>query len=523
MLPIPLLPDLRVRQRDYLLQIARAMTQDLDLDSLLTQILKTSVDLLAGQVGLIALRSPESGWRVQVSQNMPPAFLRSLEPMLAKIPGEHDPEKDELPEINRLLNEFTYAASMGQLSGVGLPLITRQKVVGVIFVFRTYSTVFSSNDRVLLSSFANQAAIAVQNAQLVANITREKQRLDALLGAVADGVLILKPNLDIDRANDAFCRLMEIEEKSIIGIPHQQVIVWDKSPQGTKLEDAVENGWPLTPHATLYVEGDINRGKNVAPLPTGVTYAPLMTPDGVLLNIIASVRDITKFRQADELKSTFVSIVSHELKTPVALIKGYVSTLRREDASWDRQIVSESLQVIEEEADRLSGLIENLLDASRLQAGGIALKRSEVSIPVLAERMAKRFQTQTTTHTIVVDFPENFPVIVADEGRLEQLISNLIGNAIKYAPDGEVKIHGQVRKNMVIVSVSDQGPGISTEDLPHVFDRFYRARDMARHTKGAGLGLYLAKTIVEAHGGRIWVESGLEKGAHIYFSLPITE
>ncbi len=220
------------------------------------------------------------------------------------------------------------------------------------------------------------------------------------------------------------------------------------------------------------------------------------------------------------LKSTFISIISHELKTPVALIKGYVSTLRREDAKWDPAIVNDSLQVIEEEADRLTALIENLLDASRLQAGGVALKRSDVSMPELARRLVNRFQTQTSQHVIRVDFPADFPVILADETRLQQVLSNLLSNAIKYSTDGEIEISGQVRPDVVIVCVSDQGPGIAPQDIPHVFDRFYRAPEMARQTKGAGLGLYLTRAIVEAHGGRIWVDTEAGKGARICFTLP---
>ena len=138
------------------------------------------------------------------------------------------------------------------------------------------------------------------------------------------------------------------------------------------MEEAVAGGWPLTAHAHLYVEGDLKIGISNLKLPVGITYAPLVSSENILLNIIATIRDITRFRQAEELKSTFISIISHELKTPVALIKGYVSTLRREDARWDRSIVQESLSVIEEEADRLGSLIENMLDASRLQAGGLS-------------------------------------------------------------------------------------------------------------------------------------------------------
>jgi signal transduction histidine kinase len=253
----------------------------------------------------------------------------------------------------------------------------------------------------------------------------------------------------------------------------------------------------------------------------GVTYSPLLSSEGTLLNVIALVRDITRFREADELKSTFISVVSHELKTPVALIKGYVSTLRREDASWDREVVKDSLEVIEEEADRLTELIENLLDASRLQAGALSINLTDLALDALVGRVADRFKTQTHTHTIVVDFPAQFPLILGDEDRLEQVLSNLISNAIKYSPEGgEIRITGQILPEQVVICVSDQGPGIAAGDIPYVFDRFYRASDASRTTKGAGLGLYLARAVVEAHGGRIWVDPKPGAGARICFSLP---
>jgi signal transduction histidine kinase len=146
-------------------------------------------------------------------------------------------------------------------------------------------------------------------------------------------------------------------------------------------------------------------------------------------------------------------------------------------------------------------------------------------MPELANRLARRMQIQTKLHAITVDFPPGFPVLLGDETRLEQVLSNLIGNAIKYSPGGEIRISGQVRRGAegdnAIICVSDEGPGIAAEDIPHIFDRFYRAPDMAKQTKGAGLGLYLARAIIEAHGGHIWVDSGPGKGVRICFSLPL--
>jgi K+-sensing histidine kinase KdpD len=517
-----MLPDFRVRQRDYLLEISRALTQELDLDKLLERILNISIEMLAGQAGLIALRSQTQGWQTRVSYGLPPAFLQYLETQFQQIPDDDKKNSAEIAIINRLLGFFTQAVSMGRLSSIGLPLTTGNRVVGVIFVFRQFAA-FGQNDRVMLSNFADQAAIAVRNAQLYQQVENDKQRVDALLDSAADGILILTHDLRVERGNPAFCRLVNKKLEEIANQPHEEVIRWVKKPKQMTLEQAVAGGWPLTPHATLYVEGDMERSASLPPLPVGITYAPLLSNDRSLLNVIVTVRDITRFREADEAKSTFISVISHELKTPVALIKGYVGTLRRDDTKWDKTIVQESLQVIEEEADRLSGYIENLLDTTRLQANGFSIKRTDLQVADLIEHVASRFRTQTKKHSIRVDIPEKLPVILADETRLNQVFSNLVSNAIKYAPGGEIVISAEVRGDDILFCVSDEGPGIDPNDLPYVFDRFYRSNNAIRKTKGAGLGLYLAKAIIEAHNGRMWIDSEHGKGARIYFSLPITK
>lgn len=518
-----MLPDYRVRQRDYLLEIARALAEELNLDKLLDRVLSVSIEMLAGQAGFIALRSESQGWKVRVWSGLPKPLVQYIEPYLAQISeSTENPIQLELTHINRIIQELANSGSFGMLNGVGLPLVAREQTIGVIYIFRGYSGSFSVNDRTVLSSFANQAAVAVQNAQFYNQINQEKHRMSALLDSAADGIMILTPGLKIERVNPAFIRMFHHNEEQIINQEHQKIIRWAIPPTGITLEEAVAGGWPLTAHAHLYVEGDLLNGAQQPKIPVGITYAPLLSTEGTLLNIIATLRDITRFRQAEELKSTFISIISHELKTPVALIKGYVSTLRREDARWDRSIVAESLTVIEDEADRLGLLIENMLDASRLQAGGLALKQSDLSLHELVKRLAQRFSTQSSRHKIIVNFPNDFPIVLADEIRIEQVISNLISNAIKYSNQGEIHISGQVRQDIVIICVSDQGPGIAAEDIPHVFDRFYRAPDMARNTKGAGLGLFLTKSIIEAHGGHIWVDPESGKGARICFSLPRT-
>ena len=515
-----MLPDFRVRQRDSLIEITRAITQELNLAKLLTRILDISVEMLAGQAGLIALREEQGGWTVAAYHGISEALLRYLDPLLAAVPDLEDAARFELPEINRLLQNLTRTVSLGLLTGVGLPLIARQQVIGVIFIFRSYSDIFSTNDHSLLQSFADQAAIAVHNAKLYTQVAREKQRMDALLDSAADGIIILAPNHIIERCNPAFGRMLGTPVNNIRGKSHAEIMRWVHKEEGLTLEQAEAGSWPLTPNATLYVEGDLERSDG-SYLPVGITYAPLLSSEGSLINIIATIRDITRFREAEEIKRTFISVISHELKTPVALIKGYVGTLRREDVSWDRAVVQDSLAVIEEEADRLTDMIENLLDASRLEAGVLKINLSDVSLVNIIQRIAERFRTQSDRHTIIVDLPSDFPVIMADEDRISQVLSNLFSNAIKYSPDGgEIRISGMMRLDQVIVCVSDQGPGVAPEDIPFIFDRFYRSTKATRTTKGAGLGLYLARAVIEAHGGRIWVDPKPGDGARICFSLP---
>lgn len=515
-----MLPDFRVRQRDYLLEITRAITRELNLETVLSRITNISAEMLAGQAGLIALRKEEGGWSVTAAHGIGEPFLRYINTLLAQVQPQDDPMRAELPEVTRVIEGMTEYSGNRFSTYVGLPLVAYKRIIGVIFIFRSYPGVFSANDRALLQAFADQAAIAVHNALLYTQVSREKQRMDALLDTVADGILILKSDHTVERCNPAFLRMFGGKSGAIVNLPHEQVIQWRNRVHGITLEQAEAGGWPLSPEASLYVEGDIERPDGT-PLPVGITYAPLLGEEHNLLNIIATIRDITHFREAEEIKSTFISVVSHELKTPVALIKGYVATLRREDVHWDRAVVDDSLQVIEEEADRLAELIENLLDASRLEAGGLKLNLLDVNLPALASRLVERFRTQTEKHQFEVIFPDDFPSVVIDEERMRQVLSNLISNAIKYSPDGgKIEISGRSQPDQIVICVQDQGKGIQKSDAPHIFDRFYRAYEASRTSKGAGLGLYLTRAIIEAHHGRIWVDTRYDDGARICFSLP---
>jgi PAS domain S-box-containing protein len=484
-------------------------------------ILEAGVKMLGGQAGLIALRQTDDTFTMRASYGIQPALLQFFKPLLTDIPrGNRD--SFSIPQLDRKMRMVAHAAGMGLHQVVALPMVVGEDdMLGVVYVFRALGDIFTRNERRLLQSFADQAAIAVHNARLYSQAVSEKRRLNAILQYSADGVLIMDDDHTITTFNYALTHMTGWQPADAIGKPYGEVIRWARREPGMDLIEAEAGGWPLNSRSTLQVEGDLQRTDG-GMVSVGVTYAPLFDREGRLVNIIANVRDITKFREAEQAKSTFVSVVSHELKTPVSIIKGYASTLRREDARWDEDTMRESLTVIEEEADRLADLIENLLEVTRLQSGLLTLQIGDVYLARLAERLAVKFQQQSETHTISTDFPDDFPLVEGDENRLRQVLTNLLSNAIKYSPNGgEIRIEGHATPEEALVSVGDQGVGISGEELPRVFERFYRVDDtLTRKTQGTGLGLFIAKSVVEAHGGRIWVESEPGQGAVFIFALP---
>lgn len=525
------LVDVRVLQREYLLAISRALTAELEIHDLLRLILRAAVDLVAGDAGMVALSEPgHSSFRVAAVYGIPAEQVDHFAPLMRDIPYSEAAEGDTMPELTRRLQEVAQKVDLALTRVYRLPMISGDEVIGLIYVFQTGNYHLVQDAPTLLRSFAEQAAIAVKNARLYEQIQQEKQRLDAILEQSADGVMILGQSLHITGFNKALSRMTGWSAAEAIGHHHDEVIRWDNLKTDTDLSAALANGWPLPGAAHLYVEGTLQRqesGIHQSERPSvslGITYAPMLSDLGQMTDIIANVRDLTRYREEQALQKTFISVISHELKTPVSIIKGYAGTLLRQDAHWSPEILIESLQVIEEEADNLTALIDNLLEVSRLQAGTFNLEISEeVLLPKLAASTARRFETQTDQHGLDVDFDPDFPIIFGDERRLTQVLTNLVSNAIKYSPDGgRIEIRGEVHPEHVTVSVRDEGIGIPSHQQGRIFQKFSRLDNaLSRKTEGTGLGLYLSKAIIEAHNGRIWFtanENG--PGTTFTFSLP---
>jgi two-component system phosphate regulon sensor histidine kinase PhoR len=225
------------------------------------------------------------------------------------------------------------------------------------------------------------------------------------------------------------------------------------------------------------------------------------------------------------MKTAFVSTVSHELRTPLTSIKGFISTLLQDEDGtfYDFETQREFYTIIDTECDRLTRLISDLLNVSRIEAGrALDLNPKPVNLPQLIEKVISVQRSYTNKHELVIDINGELPIIVADEDKVDQILTNLMNNAIKYSPSGgTVKICARADGDIVRFSVDDQGMGIPKDHLSKVFDRFHRVdnRD-TREVGGTGIGLYLVKHLVEAHGGKIWVESEYGKGSSFIFELP---
>ena len=570
-----LMATYQLRQREYLLRITRAMTSRLDLPSLLRLILVSAAEMLAAPAGVIVLDDEsmavpladgrsmvedDEPFRIRASYGIPPQLLPAFRPLLKiaslsnpltedqpmeretshpPLPGEWETEWPSGVPIFSLGDRYQQdmerrvrevEAALGKKLGqvIGLPLLFEEDLLGVIYLFRGDSA-FSPLDWQFLQGFADQAAIAVRNARLYQQLTTERSRLAMIVQNSVNGMMILAPNKQVEVINLPLSVMIGVTPQEAIGQPCDKVLPL-LNLHGEDLCSADYDVFSL-PEDGAQCEGDIN-------LPDGghisvsVTFTPIKDEQDRLVNIIANVLDITRFREEEEMKSTFTSIISHELKTPVALIKGYAQTLARPDAAWDAETARQSLEVIEEEADRLEALINNLLDVSRIQAGSLRLERSDVHVRRLLERVAQDYRTQTEAHTIELDLPLDLPVIHGDEERLRQVFTNLLSNAIKYSPDGgSIRIGGwqeeakdQDRAGRLVLYVADEGIGIPAKDLPRIFDRYYRVDSgLRRRTAGVGLGLFLINAIVEAHQGEIWVHSEANKGTTVFVALPVSE
>jgi len=261
-------------------------------------------------------------------------------------------------------------------------------------------------------------------------------------------------------------------------------------------------------------------------LATDVAYA-LASAEGEeeLKRVEEKLREAEAFKELDRLRSELVANISHELRTPLASIKGFATTLLQPDVKWSEEEQRDFLQSIDQETDRLTSLISDLLDMSRLDVGALKLEKGDYRISEILDSVSDRLASLTEHHQLEVIVPAELPAVFVDEMRIGQVITNMVENATKFSSkDSPITIEAQLAGDQIIISVTDRGQGIPPELLDRVFDRFYQTESVVTGRKsGTGLGLSICQGIMKAHGGRIWVESKLGEGSKFSLNLPVSQ
>jgi signal transduction histidine kinase len=385
---------------------------------------------------------------------------------------------------------------------------------------------YSVEDKQLIHTISNQMGTNLENARLYNDVLRARESLETWLDSMSDSVMIVDTDYTVQFVNKAATDRFDTKVGDIC---------WN-----TLRQDAQCSNCPMQHYLTGNKETS-EYPSRVGDRQYDVVAAPLLSPDGSL-SIIEVLRDVTdrkrmeneiiqskakieSLRHSEQLKTELLSMVSHELRTPLTVIKGFATTLLRPNIRWSEKEQRDFLQNINQETDRLTHLISNLLDMSRLEAGAVSLERNSYQVSDILSSVRSRLDAITEHHKLRVEIPSGLPPVFADKTRIGQVLTNLIENAAKYSKKGSlITVGAESSDNIVVVNVADRGEGIPYELLDKVFERFYqREAVVAGRRDGIGLGLSISQAIVEAHGGKIWVESKVGKGSKFSFSLPVNK
>jgi two-component system phosphate regulon sensor histidine kinase PhoR len=387
-------------------------------------------------------------------------------------------------------------------SAMVMPLFGRTELLGILILAHELKNYFNIEHMLLLQAITSQAAIAVENAQLYATVSYEQKRLAAVLQGAADAILMFDANEDLALVNPAGERLFT-DYETRVGIP-------------------LKSGWGYDPLIELLKNACGLRVAQTGEItwPDKRTFSALVTPidEG---GCVAVLHDVTHFKNLEQVKNEFIATASHDLKTPIASISGFSALMAQAGPLNDQQI--EFIDRIQTAAKNMNELVQNMLELVQIDLE-TRVKSETVDLCALVSEVADEFQPQAESRGLSLTFTKNrnpFEV-QGDLLRLRQMVRNLVGNAIKYTPAGGcISLAAERQKNTGIFRVKDTGTGIPKEDLPFIFDRFYRAHNQGTNgVEGNGLGLAIVKSIVEQHGGQVSVESEVGKGSCFTVSLP---
>ena len=350
--------------------------------------------------------------------------------------------------------------------------------------------------------------MSVNLKEMVTTISAEKSKLATILSSMVDGLIMTDAEGRIVLANGAAERLFSFDEAKVIGQYLIEVV------RDHEIDEILKSCLNTRTERTNSLEFGISKRF------LRVVAVPLMAEN--ITGAIIVFQDLSEMRSLQTMRQEFVANVSHELRTPLAGIKAIVETLR-DGGINDKEAAKRFLARVDTEVDRMTQIVAELAELSRIESGRGELKSEEFNLNAVVQEVVSNFHPQSARQevTLSTELFADLPLISADRDRIYQAITNLVHNAIKFtSTGGKITVSTKRLQDSVSLEVSDTGRGISAEDLPRIFERFYKA-DKARSGQGTGLGLAIAKHIVQAHGGKIWVESKEGKGSTFGFSLPL--
>ncbi|HRJ27033.1 MAG TPA: ATP-binding protein [Fimbriimonadaceae bacterium] len=455
-------------------------------------------------------------FRIRATHGISGQVFRDGEPILFHD-AANDPRADKDP-----------FALLHVVNGICVPLVIEKRdeenrviersMIGVLHSFnKRHGEDFNDEDVRLLERMAKNVGSIIANLQMYREVVEEREELLQTLESLSAGLVLIGSEGRISQMNSS-CRAIFGLATSPVGKPYPDLI---PNPEIKEMVLRGANGQDVgTAEITVHLHGNDRIYQ--------VNGAQVKHEDGKDLGVVLILNDVTDLKNIEKMKSSFVAMASHELRTPLTAIKGFSSTLLEgiDDDLYTKEDQKEFLNIVVNECDRLRRLIDDLLNTSRIEAGE-SLKPSygEVKIRQLLDKVQKIQQQATNRHVIKLSAPDTMPIIVGDEDKLDQTLTNLLNNAIKYSPNGgDITIHAKVEDetDTILLGVQDQGMGIPAEHVDKVFERFHRVdNEDNRKIYGTGLGLFLVKHLVEdIHDGQIWCESEVGVGSTFWVRLP---
>lgn len=494
----------QMSEMETLAHLGRSVTSSLDIDSVLTSVVEAAVQITGAEEGSLLLLDETSGdLYVRAARNFNDEFVRTFRlPIQDTLAGsvlrsgqpvridESTPQKIK---TSYLVHSLLY-----------VPLQRGGKVFGVLGVDnRTRRLTFQEQHVHLLSAMDDYASIALENARLFTNVNDERSKLHTILTHIQDGVIVAGPALELILVNDMARQFFTLEE-SVVGRPF-----FDVFPQ-PELAELIR---PARASAPNLIELTVPDGRvlaaRVAPIPNVGTAVTL--------------HDITYLKKLDRIKSEFVSTVSHDLRSPLTAVLGYVELIERAGPVNDLQ--KEFVRRVQGSVHNITHLVDDLVNLGRVEAG-MDTRNELLQIDRVIRYSADGFKKQIADKSLALtlDLPQDLPPVLGHPVQIRQAVDHLLENALRYTRSGgAIQISAHTEEGQLILCFQDTGIGIAAQDIPYIFDKFYRAANASAEASGTGLGLAIVRSVVENHQGRIWVESSAGKGSTFTLVLPIAE